>query len=132
MVNGLHPTVAGSMLALLIQRCDDDISSPAAAVGAATCLVDADPVEPCEELGVTAKAGQPTPGAQERLLRDLLRLVATGAQPHDDRVQTVGMAAHELVKRGPITLARERDKRMLILGHPRRRDRAVLRAARAR
>ncbi|MEJ7796865.1 MAG: hypothetical protein WKF48_00335 [Solirubrobacteraceae bacterium] len=77
--------VVGELVAtVFFERCDD-LAAPTP-VAAAAGFVDADPVQPGEELGVAAEAGQPSPGAQERLLDDLLGLVRARAQMHDGTI----------------------------------------------
>jgi hypothetical protein len=68
------------------------------AFGAALGLVDADPVEPGEESRATLEAANPAPRAQERLLCDLLRLVAVCHEAQHHRVEPIGVASHQLLE----------------------------------
>lgn len=81
---GALRVVGGLVATVFLERCDD-LRAPSP-IAAPARLVDADPVQPREELGVAAEAGQPSPGAQERLLDDFLGLVRARAQMHDGAI----------------------------------------------
>lgn len=98
-VRGACRAVGGFALADLLEGHRHHVRAAAALAGATARLVDADAVEPREELRVSAKRRQPTPGPQERLLRDLLGLMRIGAQPHHDGIQAIGMTANEFIER---------------------------------
>ena len=66
--------------------------------------VDRDPVQPRLDAAA-AEAAQVAEGAEERLLRDVGRLVAVRDHPHDEREQLVLVQPHEIVERLEIALA---------------------------
>ena len=67
-------------------------------LGATLGLVDADPIQPGEQLRARVEAADRAPGPEERLLGDLLRLVRTCAQPKHDPVEPLGVDAHQLLE----------------------------------
>jgi hypothetical protein len=69
---------------------------PGVARRAAVGLVDRDAVQPGEEPGVALEATDAPPGADERLLRDLLGLVAVVHEAKHHDLYPVGVPADEL------------------------------------
>ncbi len=105
-------TLVGGLLGVVGQR--DDSACGRAASRPPLGLVHPDPIQPGEELRLGPEAADRTPGAQERLLRDLLGLVGIRREAQDDGAETVGVDAHEPLERRSVTGLRCRDQRGLL------------------
>ena len=97
----------------------DGLKRTVAALGTATRFVDADSVQPREELRIALEAGHRTPGPHERLLRDLLGLVCVVDHAQDDSVQPVRVPAHQLLECQLVPLPGARNEIDLTIAHER-------------
>jgi len=66
--------------------------------------IDGDAVQPGGELSLAAEAAERAVGAQEGLLRHVLRLAPVGDVARDHRQHAVLMAAHERIERRAVAL----------------------------
>src|SRR5262249_7904199 len=69
-------------------------------------LVDGDAVEPGGQLRPATEAGERAVGGDERLLEDVLGVVAVPADAQRDRVDPVAVTGHDLVERRAVAAGR--------------------------
>ena len=81
-------------------------------------LVDADPVQPGEEARVALEPSDPPPRPDERLLRDLLGVMAIRHKANHDSEQVLGVPAHELLERLAFAGLRARDQLGVLVDRP--------------